>query len=192
MSIQTELARIKGAKADLKLWVEENGVVVPDGTLIDGLVTLAKTVETGGGGGDNIMIGSFTPTETITESTPIIIDVAFPKNELPLMYCVFEDTRKLKWNDTSHTDIRILHLIASKQSGEYYWVISGSQSAGSFALSVSKDNVYSPVNGFNSGGGNCSSMSINISGGQIRFGSISVNGLYLQGRTYYYVLYWGD
>ena len=54
MSIQTELARIKGAKADLKSWVEENGVVVPDGTLIDGLVELAKTVETGGGGDTQI------------------------------------------------------------------------------------------------------------------------------------------
>lgn len=49
MSIDTELARIKGAKADLKSWIEENGVTVPDGTLIDGLVELAKTVETGGG-----------------------------------------------------------------------------------------------------------------------------------------------
>ena len=49
MSIQSELARIKGAKADLQSWVEENGVTVPDGTLIDGLVELAKTVETGGG-----------------------------------------------------------------------------------------------------------------------------------------------
>ena len=52
MSIQTELTRIKGAKADLQSWVEENGVTVPDGTLIDGLVELAKTVETGGGGDD--------------------------------------------------------------------------------------------------------------------------------------------
>ena len=50
MSIQSELARIKGAKANLQSWVEENGVTVPDGTLIDGLVELAKTVETGGGG----------------------------------------------------------------------------------------------------------------------------------------------
>ena len=53
MSINTELARIKGAKADLQSWVEENGVTVPDGTLIDGLVELAKTVETGGGGSSN-------------------------------------------------------------------------------------------------------------------------------------------
>ena len=60
MSIQTELARIKGAKADLQSWVEENGVTVPDGTLIDGLVELAKTVETGDGGGINATAGTIT------------------------------------------------------------------------------------------------------------------------------------
>ena len=73
MSINTELARIKGAKADLQSWVEENGVTVPDGTLIDGLVELAKTVETGGGGSfdlsnflqniTDVISFSFTPTK---------------------------------------------------------------------------------------------------------------------------------
>ena len=63
MSIQTELARIKGAKADLQSWVEENGVTVPDGTLIDGLVELAKTVETGGGGGMKVEVFSITPAD---------------------------------------------------------------------------------------------------------------------------------
>lgn len=65
MSIQTELARIKGAKADLQSWVEKNGVTVPDGTLIDGLVELAKTVETGGGGEYIVEEGQFIPTENV-------------------------------------------------------------------------------------------------------------------------------
>lgn len=65
MSIQTELTRINGAKADLKSWVEENGVTVPDGTLIDGLVELAKTVETGGGGAYIVEEGQFIPTENV-------------------------------------------------------------------------------------------------------------------------------
>lgn len=65
MSIQTELARIKGAKADLQSWVEENGVTVPDGTLIDGLVELAKTVGTGGGGEYIVEEGQFVPTENV-------------------------------------------------------------------------------------------------------------------------------
>lgn len=70
MSIQTELARIKGAKANLQSWVEENGVTVPDGTLIDGLVELAKTVETGGGTDispwADIVTFSITPAEDLT------------------------------------------------------------------------------------------------------------------------------
>ena len=70
MSIQTELARIKGAKADLQSWVEENGVTVPDGTLIDGLVELAKTVETGGGADispwSDMVTFSITPAEDLT------------------------------------------------------------------------------------------------------------------------------
>lgn len=70
MSIQTELARIKGAKADLQSWVEENGVTVPDGTLIDGLVELAKTVEAGGGADispwADMVTFSITPAEDLT------------------------------------------------------------------------------------------------------------------------------
>ena len=70
MSIQTELARIKGAKANLQSWVEENGVTVPDGTLIDGLVELAKTVEAGGGADispwADMVTFSITPAEDLT------------------------------------------------------------------------------------------------------------------------------
>ena len=68
MSINTELARIKGAKADLQSWVEKNGVTVPDGTLIDGLVELAKTVETGGVG-SKMSAGTYTPTDDKAHKT---------------------------------------------------------------------------------------------------------------------------
>lgn len=69
MSINAELARIKGAKANLQSWVEENGVTVPDGTLIDGLVELAKTVETGGGGGMKVEVFSITPADRMSAGT---------------------------------------------------------------------------------------------------------------------------
>lgn len=80
MSIQTELARIKGAKADLKSWVEENGVTVPDGTLLDGLVTLAKTVETGGGGDDAAVVDALIDgsiTEISNSMATIVNDYKF-------------------------------------------------------------------------------------------------------------------
>ena len=104
MSINTELARIKGAKADLQSWVEENGVTVPDGTLIDGLVELAKTVETGGGGSfdlsnflqniTDVISFSFTPTrdeDGYSINKPSI-------NSIPRMGFVYADDISYAYN----------------------------------------------------------------------------------------------
>ena len=51
MSIQTDLTRIKNAKAAIKAAVEGKGVTVPDGTLLDGMAALIESIEVGGGGG---------------------------------------------------------------------------------------------------------------------------------------------
>lgn len=104
MSINTELARIKGAKADLQSWVEENGVTVPDGTLIDSLVELAKTVETGGGGSfdlsnflqniTDVISFSFTPTrdeDGYSINKPSI-------NSIPRMGFVYADDISYAYN----------------------------------------------------------------------------------------------
>lgn len=71
MSIQTELTRIKNAKAAIKAAIEGKGVTVPDGTLLDGMASLIESIEVGGGGGDFdfsllggvnfVKSGSFTP-----------------------------------------------------------------------------------------------------------------------------------
>lgn len=50
MSIQTELTRIKNAKAAIKAAIEGKGVTVPDGTLLDGMAALIDSIEAGGGG----------------------------------------------------------------------------------------------------------------------------------------------
>ena len=104
MSIQSELARIKGAKADLQSWVEENGVTVPDGTLIDGLVELAKTVETGGGGSfdlsnflqniTDVISFSFTPT---SDEGSYVIDKP-STNSIPRMGFVYADDISYAYN----------------------------------------------------------------------------------------------
>ena len=51
MSIQTELTRIKNAKAAIKTAIEGKGVTVPDATLLDGMAALIESIEAGGGGG---------------------------------------------------------------------------------------------------------------------------------------------
>ena len=64
MSIQTELTRITNAKAAIKTAVEGKGVIVPDGTLLDGMAALIEAIEAGGGG---VTCGSITPLTYIKE-----------------------------------------------------------------------------------------------------------------------------
>lgn len=62
MSIQTELTRIKNAKAAIKAAIEGKGVTVPDATLLDGMAALIESIEVGGGsGGTQLAYGTFTP-----------------------------------------------------------------------------------------------------------------------------------
>ncbi len=42
--------------------IESKGVTVPDGTLLDGMASLIESIESGGGGGTKISIGTYTPT----------------------------------------------------------------------------------------------------------------------------------
>lgn len=49
MSIQTDLTRIKNAKAAIKAAIEGKGVTVPDATLLDGMASLIENIQAGGG-----------------------------------------------------------------------------------------------------------------------------------------------
>lgn len=56
MSIQTDLTRIKNAKATIKAYIEGNGLTVPDATLLDGMAAMLESIEAGGG--SSIITGS--------------------------------------------------------------------------------------------------------------------------------------
>lgn len=62
MSIQTDLTRIKNAKAAIKAAIEGKGVTVPDATLLDGMAALIESIEAGGGSGNGIVYTSGTLT----------------------------------------------------------------------------------------------------------------------------------
>ena len=47
MSIQTDLTRIKNAKAAIKAYIEGNGLTVPDATLLDGMALMLESIESG-------------------------------------------------------------------------------------------------------------------------------------------------
>ena len=63
MSIQTELTRIKNAKAAIKAAIEGKGVTVPAGTKLDGMAALIESIQAGGGGGGDLEMscGIITP-----------------------------------------------------------------------------------------------------------------------------------
>ena len=71
MSIQTDLLRITNAKAAIKTAVEGKGVTVPAGTLLDGMAALIESIEAGGGGGGNIVAGTYTPASTQTNRVTV-------------------------------------------------------------------------------------------------------------------------
>ena len=64
MSIQTDLTRIKNAKAAIKAAIEGKGVTVPDATLLDGMAALIESIEAGGGGVNGITFGVYIPAST--------------------------------------------------------------------------------------------------------------------------------
>lgn len=75
MSIQTELTRIKNAKAAIKAAIEGKGVTVPEATLLDGMAALIESIEAGGVGGGPadhmgypVVTGEITFSEDVTSS----------------------------------------------------------------------------------------------------------------------------
>lgn len=49
MSVQTEIERLKTAKADLKAAIEEKGITVPEAATLDGYGALVSQISGGGG-----------------------------------------------------------------------------------------------------------------------------------------------
>lgn len=146
MSIQAELARIKGAKANLQSWVEGNGVTVPDGTLIDGLVELAKTVEAGGSGGMKVEVFSITPADQMSAGTYEIGETTITNPH----FCVcFDGTQ----SDSNNTDTQnYLGLMTYVGCDATLWGRIGSAyDKSNFGLVYTKDSSQYQYRRFNYG-----------------------------------------
>ena len=194
MSIQTELTRLTNAKAAIKTAIEGKGVTVPDGTLLDGMAALIASIEAGSTS-NNIVVGSFTLTESLTTASPLYIDVTFPKDEFPLMYLVYENTINLYYNDVSHTASRLRSILAVRvKDTEYptFNVASSYNSASQYSMKYVGGMVTYTTNDYPVSGGIYGSMGISLIAKQIRFKATIDGEPYLGGRTYNYILYWGD
>ena len=196
MSMQTELTRLTNAKAAIQTAIEGKGITVPEGTLLDGMAALIESIEAGSTS-NNIVVGSFTLSESLTTSSPLYIDVTFPKEELPLMYLVYEDTSNLLHNNTSHTASRLRSVIAIREKNRNanyrtFMAISSYNNASQYSMEYAGGTIKYVNDDYPPAGGVFGSMTISLVAKQIRFEAIGDGEPYLGGRTYNYILYWGD
>lgn len=94
MSIQTDLTRIKNAKAAIKAAIEGKGVTVPEATLLDGMAALIESIEAGGGSGG--LPAPFTAFKTGTFTLASLAYCnAYPINhglgKVPKLFAVYHD-----------------------------------------------------------------------------------------------------
>lgn len=119
MSIQTELTRIKNAKAAIKAAIEGKGITVPDGTLLDGMASLIEGIEAGGGDISSIF-GRQTITGTFTLASDsrsyIMIDIGQTLDKLPSLYFLFCDDTVGDLYDTGHRAFYAARTTESKYS----------------------------------------------------------------------------
>ena len=130
MSIQTDLPRIKNAKAAIKAFIEGKGITVPEDTLLDGMAALLESIEAGGGSIEmgpfsEIIAGTVTPAQDMTEfNINASIDVAF-KAKNYLFAIGFYDTNSLSFT-SGHMRIGVSNRLTrvsrglSSTTNEYY------------------------------------------------------------------------
>ena len=92
MSIQTELTRIKNAKAAIKAAIEGKGVTVPNATLLDGMAALIESIEAGGGSDVKIAYGTFRPTEQLNVTHPNYYTIEHGLGVVPTIVVVAQST----------------------------------------------------------------------------------------------------
>ena len=103
MNIQTDLTRIKNAKAAIKAYIEGKGLTVPEGTLLDGMASMLESIGAGGGSFDlsnflqnitDVMSFSFTLTKDGGE-----YHIRKPStNSIPRMGFVYADDISYAYN----------------------------------------------------------------------------------------------
>ena len=89
MSIQTDLPRIKNAKAAIKAAIEGKGVTVPEATLLDGMASLIESIESGGGGTGNIAYGTITPADAMVN-----LEIVHGLGKVPDFFCIVASNNK--------------------------------------------------------------------------------------------------
>lgn len=110
MSLQTELDRIEGAKADIAAAIIEKGVTVPATTKLDGMAALISSIEAGSGGGElQYKTGTFTPAQEALSTNSITVTGLGIKPKI--VYIRFDDDNANEMSNSHFTT-----------TGKYYFI----------------------------------------------------------------------
>ena len=153
MSIQTDLTRIKNAKAAIKTAIEGKGVTVPDATLLDGMAALIESIEAGGGGsgtGSGYATGTYTVASDITIGTDISKALKIDTGLSEVKIFAFSKNFKV----SSPSKYELLSGIWVYNNGDYYGIRYHKDSSSGIArLSQNLNNEYTGNNFYNEGNG---------------------------------------
>ena len=126
MSIQTDLTRIKNAKAAIKAAVEGKGVTVPDGTLLDGMAALIESIEAGGGGEYIVEEGQFVPTENVIDYGRIEHSLGVA----PFFYVIFlSESSSMNTNVSTNTNMLRCVYVGGSSYGVVKHLVDNSYTA---------------------------------------------------------------
>lgn len=133
MSIQSEIARIRGNVADALAAISAKGVTVPQGANSDDLATLIAAIESGGGGDE--------PTyETVFDDSITVGDYGISITSLADLYFAQGETWRVTWDGVEYICQTVIYE-------GWLWTI-GNQS-----LASTDDGVNEPFLLYNYGGG---------------------------------------
>ena len=109
MSIVTEISRLKSAKSAIAAAIAGKGVTVPDGTMLDGMAAMIESIETGGGGGFQVALGTFTPAETKALNSLPPLSIEHNAGFTPDAFIFYK------------TDISTYDMIAISATSDIFW-----------------------------------------------------------------------
>ena len=152
MSIQTDLTRIKNAKAAIKAYIEGNGLTVPDATLLDGMASMLEAIEAGGGRA-KIITGEFT-LDTVESGVLVEHNLSEVPN-FAYYFALLAPSESNQLEDNSTTRFFAIYLDGVHYS---YYVSGGATNRatkyGTYTYDISKI-----VSKYNSSGVNCAANS---------------------------------
>ena len=153
VSIQTDLTRIKNAKAAIKAAIEGKGVTVPEATLLDGMAALIESIETGGGGsgtGSGYATGTYTVASDITIGTDISKALKIDTGLSEVKIFAFSKILEV----SSPSDHELLSGIWVYNNGDYYGIRYHKDSTSNSArFAKNLNNEYTGKNFYNEGNG---------------------------------------